>query len=539
MVTKRPTTTLLNKFTHLFRRSGSDNAGSADAGLSTRSPMPAESADSLKKLFKSKRRNDAMRVYELNHLRTIIRSGRGRGMQSHTLLEAALATPQTRNSGMGSLERSSLLKKIDGAEAHLEQWWGSGSGHAALSQTPIAPAAATGSTLPDTAEDLDLDFTGMSGLGADSSLIRYPASGPVPFTDDEMALTPVDNGLRDAALLYAEGEFDAAESTLSMLLLDPALDSDATELLTFALFDVYRCAGLQERFDALALDYAGRFGRSPAEWFSYGDQALPLASVEQANQAMAQATTQRAFWMCPALLDAQALADCAAHPRDNSQICAIDWFALQHIDPVTATAFARQIATWCEKSENLQWLGVDCLMDALQMCRVSGKVPENEPWWLVELDMLCLLQQPQAFEELALEYCVAFEVSPPSWKPVACKLVHVGDAPEAVEFVATVPSLSFDSDTPGQPEYATYELHGNVTGHNPPALHGLRYASRSARQINVSCPRLGRIDINAAATLLNWAQECYERGCSVQFLFLPRLVQVYFHMLGMDKLASM
>ena len=349
----------------------------------------------------------------------------------------------------------------------------------------------------------------------------------------------LENGLRDAALLFAEGEFEAAEGTLSKLLLDTNLDSEATELLIFSLFDVFRCSGQKVRFEALALDYASRFGRSPAEWFSYPQQSMPATQPYLAERHLNTAPPLQSVWKCPTLLDAQAIADCAAQQLKNDPVCVVDWSALQDIDRATAAAFSKQLASWCTSTVDLQWIGVDCLVAAVQMCRNDHKAAENETWWLIELDMLCLLQQLQAFENLALEYCVAFEVSPPSWKPVACKLSLTNNASGVPEFVATLPSQDLEAEQAGDHAYVFYELAGNVLGYDPAALHALYHVSRAASQMTISCARLGRIDINAAGKLLNLIQECYDKACPVQFIFLPRLVQVYFHMLGMDKFASL
>ena len=39
-----------------------------------------------------------------------------------------------------------------------------------------------------------------------------------------------------------------------------------------ALFDLYRATGQAERFDALAIDFAARFGRSAPLWVSLPEQ---------------------------------------------------------------------------------------------------------------------------------------------------------------------------------------------------------------------------------------------------------------------------
>ena len=44
------------------------------------------------------------------------------------------------------------------------------------------------------------------------------------------------------------------------------------EVWTSALFDFYRATGRQARFEAMALDFAERSGRSAPAWFSMPEQ---------------------------------------------------------------------------------------------------------------------------------------------------------------------------------------------------------------------------------------------------------------------------
>lgn len=513
MATKSTTNKLLGKLTDLFRKPDTEEAQDSEQSVQPEAVAADDSA--FQQMLKQRRRNDAIRAYEFNLLRNVIRGGET--VATHAALDSALASPQTRSSGMASIRRNSILDKIDGAEAHLEQWWGGSSAHTPVSRQ-VAPAAGTKADRAGEEDDLDLDFTGPLAISEDP-----PPAVAAP------ALSALQQGQQDAALMYAQGEFEAAATLLKSLLETPDLAPDAAEMLTFSLFDVYRCSGQQESFEALALDYAQRFGRSPAEWFTLSN---PEAEAMQAQQELA-------FWKCPAVLDATALADCIAHHPADGQVCFINWLSLQYIDAPVAAAFARQLTAWCASTMELRWIGVDALMAALQMCRVSGDVAASQPWWLVQMDMLCLMQQPQAFEELALEYCVAFEVSPPSWKQVNCKLVRPDEVDAVLEFATTVPSGPFDAAASAHPEQTVFELSGNILGENPQALRQLRGAARTASQMVVSCARLGRIDHQAAPQLLGWAEECHARGCGLQFIYVPRLVLTYFHMLGMQKLASL
>jgi ABC-type transporter Mla MlaB component len=377
-------------------------------------------------------------------------------------------------------------------------------------------------------DDLDLDFTDMVDLDeADSG--TTPSAQAEPVVEYGSDQTAAERALCDSALLYAAGEFEAAEGILAAQLAAPDLDSATADDVCFALFDVYRCAGQRDRFEALAVNYATRFGRSPAEWFSLAD-----SEPKSPDQQM-----QVAFWRCPAVLDASAMADLLARLTEADTVCAINWMGVQQIDMQVQQSLATQIKKWSHSPVTLQWLGIGALMAALDTCKSTCFLAESETWWLIQLDLLCISQSMQAFEDLALEYCVRFEVSPPSWKTASCTLGTLSATPALTESVeATLPEAT-PSGTLSQAHYCHFELNGNITGDTPPALLKLREMSFSANLVTVSCARLGRIDLQASQALLTWAQERHDQKCDTQFKNLPRLVWVYFYMLGMDQWASL
>jgi hypothetical protein len=507
MVTKSPTNALLSKFGQLFRRSD-------DEGTTREQPSKRSGHDGVK----LKRRNDKVRDNEFNQLRRVIQNNRGiRPMEA--LDVASFASTNARNSGLGALERNSLISKIDKTEAHLDQWWGPGS-----ARTPLTPPVKASSD----SDDLDLDFTDMMDIEeADSDTTPSAIAEPVvEYGSDQ---TAAERGLCDSALLYAAGEFKAAEEILVRQLGAPDLDSAASEELFFALFDVYRCAGQHERFEALAVDFATRFGRSPAEWFVLADNEPKTPDPQ----------LEVAYWKCPAVLNVSAMADLLKRVSETDTVCAINWLAVQQIDMQVQQALARQISQWCQRPVALQWLGIGSLMAALDTCKETCFLAESEPWWSIQLDLLCMSHAMQAFEDLALEYCVRFEVSPPSWKTVSCNLGMASTTRTIGQVVAKPPHEAPDAGANPEAHFCLYELNGNITGDIPQALLKLREMSHSANLVTVSCKRLGRIDLQASQALLNWAQERHEQELETHFKLLPRLVWVYFYMLGMDQWASL
>jgi ABC-type transporter Mla MlaB component len=543
MVTKSSSTRLLSRFTQLFRDPDAEHDSDSRRSESAIAKTPAE--PSLKERFARKRRNDAIKAKELNQLRAILQDGRGIKRTEFTDLSPPSALVRT--SGMGALQRNSILDKIDGAEAHLEDWWGTTTMPAPVADAPVqrAPAGATSqnhssSTPAAFIDDMDLDFTDMLGVSTQAPEPERPE--PLQNASlgvEDVALSALETCLRDAALHHAEGEFKEAQQLLEDMLTDSTIEPEAAESLTFSLFDVYRVTGQQDRFDMLALDYANRYGRSPGEWFSLAEHASATNAENAAPESSFSELARETTWRCPAILDKQSLADCVSRSPASSTRSFINWESLQHIDTAIAAALAGQIRIWCDHPVDLHWKGVDALLAAVQMCKFTGDVSSDATWWLIHLDLLCIQQQAEPYEEMAMDYCIAFEVSPPSWQPAKCKLLNDSDFYVSSGFASTATSRDIEEVQSIDSPYATCELNGNLTGEARRALRALQAASSTVGQITVSCSRLGRVDFNAASALLNWAVQNEARGCNVHFAHLPRLVLVFFEMLGMQNVARL
>lgn len=540
MVTKSSSTRLLSRFAQLFRDAEGEN--DSDSRRSDPAVAASRAEPSLKVRMARKKHNDAIKTKELNQLRAILQDGRGIKRPGFGYLASSSALVRT--SGMGALERNSILDKIDGAEAHLENWWGTTTMPTPISTAPlqrghtVAPLQPHEPSAPAAfMDDMDLDFTDL--LDAAETEPDQPAElQDKPAAVEEAALTALETRLRDAALHYAEGEFSAAQKLLEDMLNEVSLEPEEAETLTFALFDVYRCTGQQDRFDLLALDYANRFARSPGEWFSLAEHTVPIGQKKSEQESSFSELAQETTWRCPPILDKQSLADCISRSPANATRSFINWESLQHIDNAIAPLLAGQLKVWCDNPVELHWSAMDALVAAVQMCKVSGDANRDAAWWLIHLDLLCLQHQAEAYEDMAMDYCITFEVSPPSWQPAKSKLAIDSDF-AASDFASTSASRDAEEVPCIESPYATCELKGNLTGEARRALRALRAASGTVGQITVSCSRLGRVDFNAASALLNWAVSSEDKGCQVQFTNLPRLVLVFFEMLGMHKVARL
>ena len=72
----------------------------------------------------------------------------------------------------------------------------------------------------------------------------------------------------------------------------------------------------------------------------------------------------------------------------------------------------------------MRWLGGERLFTVLQEAAPTGVRDADPAYWQLRLDALRMANRPDQFDEAAIDYCVTYEVSPPSWEPARCQVAH-------------------------------------------------------------------------------------------------------------------
>lgn len=259
-------------------------------------------------------------------------------------------------------------------------------------------------------------------------------------------------------------------------------------------------------------------------------------------------------WDCPAELDAPALEAFILNFPRAPAVRILNWSALEVITPDAAKALVALFVQWCEQPIKLHFEGLEVLEKTLSAATPLGNAQVEVFWWNLRLEMLRILCMQDDFEIVALDYCVTYEVSPPSWQDAKC--VYVRESPNLVSVVPesvvgsvpTVPEVKVAAD-PGHP-YSTIlqyeedeepaevvELSGEVFGDSVEALDKLQAELQGANRLVISCARLIRVDFSAAGSILNWVAVRESEGCRVQFHDVPRLVAAFFNVIGINEHA--
>lgn len=569
--------------------------------LDQKEPEPdgGYSKEALKEMIERKRQNDFVRKREFDHLRKLRRRepttipGGGRP----SFFQSSLTSTHD--------ERAETLKKIDEIEAQMShQWWKGKQDDGSVRPLPQEPMRAPAAdadlvTSPSALDDSKFVRTEASAMPSSSqwpdSPPRYaptqtgepaitvpaqvqppdsvptyrPISRPQSFQAPssrgpvgagfstnrlfavELADSLTDPDLEEAAIRFANGDDAGAEEGLLAALQGENLRPEAAEAWMSALFDLYRATGQQARFDSVALEFASRFGRSPPAWFSTPD-LLKRKGVEPAkagNKPMG--TGSSPVWSCPAQLTVQALAQLQTIlQRGSATPLLLDWQALVEIDPEAQTGMGQLFAGLCSAPLQLVFRGYESLERVLRFITPSGDRSSSPTNWQLRMNALRVMGLQDEFELVALEYCVTFEVSPPSWQDVRCSCelegASVGIAGSLVAVdndsrsgwgdpsasAAMTVSMGLDGEPP-----AMVELSGEILGDAADALVQLETGMEGATRMVISCARLIRVDFSAAGSILNWVAVQQAKGCQVQFRDVNRIVAAFFNVIGINEHA--
>ncbi|MES2483384.1 MAG: STAS domain-containing protein [Pseudomonadota bacterium] len=552
----------------------------SDPDAPSDAPESGYSRQMLKEMIERKRRNDFVRKREFDMLRKLQRN---EALAGHD----PSARPSFFQSSMPSRpdDRASTLKKIDEIEAQMsQQWWktrapesssrpgsvpgGPASGPGGL---PGGSAASGRKSAPDA--DLPTRDAGPTDLGFSFSLppeVQAPAPPPplMPATVSATVAAPRATGfypsaavpldlppfthdpeLEDAAIRFASGDDDGAEAALWELLGPggPRQDDEATWL---ALFDFYRASGRRERFDEAAVDFAGRFSRSAPQWVSLPE----LASRTVSASAGAPQAAHSAHWASAGSLGPQSVATLVATLARIPQPWRLSWARLTTIEEGALEPLTRLFTQWAAQAVQVHFIDADRLDKALRQRTVSGDRDADPGWWRLRMEALRVMHRPDEFEIVALDYCVTYEVSPPSWETPRGRFKALQADGSSAEGSVSLHSEPFrDSGLSGGPAsgfgdgaagqagsaVARAELVGTLQGDTAQALDRLdeRLAGADVSEIEIDCARLVRMDFGASGSLLNWVAARAGEGRQLHFTSVHRLIATFLGVVGITGSA--
>lgn len=386
--------------------------------------------------------------------------------------------------------------KIDAIESAMAQdifnepepAWGSGA-RRPRTNAQIKASAAGDDTLPM----LELATT---ELLADDDAPEAPAQ---PQT------APV---VEEIAIMYANGQLEVAEQMLIDSLADVGLTDRS---VWWMLFDLYQASGRQDDFDNIAIDYASRFETSPPTW-------APPAPPAGGERGYAGVTPTESFTgvlddsIAPQL---QRLLEAAgANP-----VVRLEFGRVKDVTPEGCARLLAALVALRKGKRELIVAGAFELAERVRSTIAIGQRDASEAPWLLLLELLQLMNREKDFEETAMDYCVTYELSPPSF--------------EAPANVATAAAARAPSSSD---RFLLPDLIGAASG---PLFGAIEAYAADYQPVVLDCSRLARVDYGAASQLLVRLRALAAAEKKIELRDMNHLIAALFKLLGYAEVARL
>ena len=390
---------------------------------------------------------------------------------------------------------------------------------------PDSPASPRSAPTPRTpsARELAEQAAGRKGVGArplaeppggasaaGHSIIDWsPAYASIEVSQTNPGLCAV---LENAALLFASGQTDPARALLEEGVVSDH-DTKLSPLAWLALFDLYQRTDNRRGFDQLSMQYIVQFERSAPAWDD--DAVKPGVAADDKKGGFLTITGKLSGANATQLLGLRRAID-ARVPRarlDLSSVINFDDSGARSLASLLAEARKAHVALAIERPENLRV--------ALDAAIRKGK-EAGQGAWLLSLELLQWQHDQPTFDDRAVDYAVAFEVSPPSWEP-----------PPALDEPAAAAETA-DAAVKANGETEALICAGVMAGANAPHVNALADFSHRRNLIVVDMTDVERIDFVCAGALLNTISRIEAQRKTVQIVGASPILRALLLLIGIS-----
>lgn len=315
--------------------------------------------------------------------------------------------------------------------------------------------------------------------------------------------------LEDAALRYANGQAAQARQALEQGLVG---DDEARQspLAWLALFDLLQRDGDRAAFDQLALQYIVAFERSAPSWEEHAPKAAPATKPPPGAYFALTGKLSSAS----ATQIANMLAATARQPQIR-----LDLGSLTGADDVGARLLADALIKLRKRRYALALQHPEKIRQALENAANQGR-EAGEGYWTLLLEFLQWQNDHKTFEDRALEFAIAFEVSPPSWEPPP---IAIGEPAVAA---ATRPAAG---------ERASVLFwQGMMIGPADPQLAKFAEFRDGRNVLPIDMSEVERIDFVCAGHMLNAISRAENQRKTVQIIGASPIVRALLLLLGIS-----
>ncbi|WP_373976193.1 STAS domain-containing protein [Chitinibacter sp. SCUT-21] len=320
-----------------------------------------------------------------------------------------------------------------------------------------------------------------------------------------------------AAVMHANGQLAMATKTL--LMDKPNFAGKHRHESWLMLFELLQQNNQREAFDALGLDYVVEFEKTPPTW-------------QEQQHAAQNKTAPSAYFALNGKLSHETIDKPIQSfyqlQQKNDQM-RVDLSKVTEIDTIAAAELLAAFQNSHKKPNSLQLIGSTSVLEILRRhIEVGRRHPAEAPFWLLLIELHQILGLQDEFENLAVDYAITFEVSPPSWDP--------RQAPKSAEQIAKAEEQAQAELQAAEMEKNT--LIGSITTDKPAQLEQLCKLVEKSMTPVIDLSRIQRIDFDSAGQILNLAMTWLQQGRQVRFINVNPLVYTLLRVMSIHEMIS-
>lgn len=325
--------------------------------------------------------------------------------------------------------------------------------------------------------------------------------------------------VEEAAIMYANGQ-----AALAGQMLQAAIASDdfgeLPQTAWLMLLDLHQIGGRQAEFEELAIGYASRFETSPPAWAARSPRGQTQAHAPASAPASASLPTPAVPFS--GKLDGGCVKQIERirNLAEKHRSLRLEFAKVTAVDPAGCGLLLAALRRLQKSGHDLVLVGAAELADRIRAIIEVGRRDDTEECWLLLLEILQLLNREMEFEELSIDYCVTFEVSPPAFAAPPKSIVTA--------------SACTESSPPPQSEH--FMMPAVVSGQVDQLVLAIASYSDEHDPAIIDCSGLDRMDFGAASRLLTGLSPFCGSGKVIEFHHVNHLVYGLLQVIGLSEI---
>lgn len=324
---------------------------------------------------------------------------------------------------------------------------------------------------------------------------------------------------QEAAVLYAANHPEAAANVLKAEIKDSVGRNNKQAWLM--LFDLHQVAQNKQEFESLSMLFTVKFEQSPPGWADNTDSPT--------DPRRTQSRERKDFFA----LKPNASGELAGEIEKLRTFAQSQGTVRLEVSKVTAISteealLMASVLNQLRKAKLPMWFnGIDVLEKTLRSAFNEKPSDEQKSYWILLFELLILQGKATEFEDLSLEFAVAFEMSPPNFE------VYVN----SVAAQAAKAAGGGKGSGPAQAPEAGYALKGVLSPASSNQIAELNAYAATKTEVAVDMGMVLRVDFSFTSTFFDTVKAIQLAGKRVILTNLNELTAALLEAMGVNRYA--